>query len=344
MQKKHLKILVIRFSSIGDMVLTTPVVRALKQQLQAEVHYLCKNRFREILTPNPHVDRIYGIDKDLEEVLPRLREERYDYLVDLHKNLRSLRVRMALRRPYLSFNKVNLAKWLMVRLKWNRLPKLHLVDRYWQSLQSLGLKNDGRGLDYFIASDDQLSEHDLAALFAEAKIPYQAYIAFAIGAAHATKQLPESLISDICRQIKQPIVLLGGKREQALGKTIASQWKDRVINTCGQLNLGQSASILQQASKVISPDTGMMHIAAALGKEILVVWGNTIPNFGMYPYLRSSSPAFHSFEVNDLPCRPCSKIGFAACPKGHFRCMKDHNAASIAEKAKLSKFDDPNIS
>ncbi|MEM9823244.1 MAG: glycosyltransferase family 9 protein, partial [Bacteroidota bacterium] len=336
MLKKRLKILVVRFSSIGDMVLTTPIVRALKEQRQAEVHYLCKTRFREILQANPYLDRIYGIEKNIGEVLPELRLEQYDYLVDLHKNWRSLHLRLALRCPYLSFDKINVAKWLMVRLKWNRLPPVHLVDRYWTALQPLGIQNDGRGLDYFIASQDRIGNEELVKWFAQIDRAPSPYVAFAIGAAHATKQLPADLIAKICSQMTAPIVLLGGKREEALGAAIRAQWKDRVINTCGQLTLGQSAAFIEKATKVISPDTGMMHIAAALGKEIIVVWGNTIPDFGMYPYLPVQGPQYHSFEIKNLSCRPCSKIGFTSCPKGHFHCMNRQDARAIAHRAKIS--------
>jgi ADP-heptose:LPS heptosyltransferase len=149
------------------------------------------------------------------------------------------------------------------------------------------------------------------------------YIAFVIGAAHATKRLPTEKIVEICNQIKLPVLLLGGKEDMENGQLIENQTTGKVINLCGKLNLNQSASVVRQATKVVTHDTGLMHIAAAFRKDIISVWGNTIPEFGMTPYLPSEGSKI--FEVSSLKCRPCSKIGFDKCPKGHFRCMNDQN-------------------
>ena len=132
--------------------------------------------------------------------------------------------------------------------------------------------------------------------------------------------------------------MLGGKEDEQVGEEIASFFKvsaigsDRervlredlgkkaeVYNACGKFNLNQSASLLKEAVVVFSHDTGLMHIAAAFGKKIYSIWGNTIPEFGMYPYRTQ----FVIFENKKLKCRPCSKIGFDSCPKKHFKCMND---------------------
>ena len=140
-----LKILVIRFSSIGDIVLTTPVIRALKQQLPgARVHFLTKLRFEPVLKSNPYIDKLWLYDQNFNEIIPRLKAERFDYIVDLHKNFRSTYVRLLLGRPSGSFNKLNIRKWLIVNFKWNFLPGIHIVDRYFRAVQKLGVNNDGR--------------------------------------------------------------------------------------------------------------------------------------------------------------------------------------------------------
>ena len=320
-----MKILIIRFSSIGDIVLTTPVIRCLKQQAGAEIHYLTKKNFEKIVMSNPHVDRVFSIEKDISEVLTTLKSMNYDYIIDLHKNLRSLQVKRALSAKSYSFDKLNFEKWLMVNLKINILPSKHIVDRYLETVAHLGVKNDGQGLDYFIPKEDEI---DMASVAAEITPPY---IAFVIGAAHATKRLPVEKIVDICDKSTLPIVLLGGKEDAVNGALIASKSRHCVVDLCGKLNLNQSASVVKQAQKVITHDTGLMHIAAAFQKDIISVWGNTLPEFGMYPYLpqKSKSKDWTSFktdsnfiEVKDLPCRPCSKIGYNECPKGHFKCMK----------------------
>ena len=324
------KYLIIRFSSIGDIVLTTPVARALKEQAGAEVHYLTKASFQSVLKANPHVDRIHTIRKEVKEVLPQLRAERFDGIIDLHNNLRSRQVRLGLFSvPARGFNKLNLEKWLMVRLKINRLPKVHIVDRYLKAVAHLGVINDGKGLDYFIPPADELDagvfirSRGLDLVSNPDKMPPEAsYTAFVIGAAHATKRLPADKIIDFCRRIEGPVLLLGGPEDAETGKTIAAQAGEHVINACGRCNLNQSASLVRQAGLVITHDTGLMHIAAAFRKKIISVWGNTIPEFGMYPYYPAGMDLNTTLEVKGLPCRPCSKIGFGECPKGHFRCMR----------------------
>lgn len=316
------KILIIRFSSIGDIVLTTPVVRCLKLQSGAEVHYLTKRAYLPLLEANPYLDQVYSFEKKLEEVLPQLKKVRFDLIIDLHKNLRSLRVRFALGVQALSFDKLNFEKWLLVNFKINRLPAHHIVDRYLAAVAPLGVKNDGQGLDFFIPNS-------ISATPAE-PIPKPPYIAFAIGAAHATKRLPTEHLISVCKAIKKPVVLLGGKNEEEEGAQIARFAGDHVINACGKLSLHESATVIRDAEKVITHDTGMMHIAAAFQKKILSVWGNTIPSFGMYPYYGNHVNKNTIFEVSGLSCRPCSKIGFNHCPKGHFRCMKNQDVAAIA--------------
>lgn len=326
--KNPLKILIIRFSSIGDIVLTTPVIRCLKLQKKAEIHYLTKSSYASILKTNPHINKVWTLEKKVVEVIPDLKKEKFDYIIDLHKNLRSWQIKHALRIPTRSFDKINIPKWLMVNFKINRLPDVHIVNRYMATTQTFGVHNDGQGLDYFIPKKDEVQLKDFFLKQASTSTFHlykntQLYIAFAIGAAHQTKRLPTEKIIDICKKIKLPIILLGGKGEAVEGEEIVQKAGEHILNACGKINLHQSASIVQQAWKVITHDTGMMHIAAAFQKDIISVWGNTIPAFGMYPYYKKGVRNNITVEVKGLSCRPCSKIGYKKCPKGHFKCMED---------------------
>lgn len=321
-----MKILVIRFSSIGDIVLTTPVVRCLNRQKGAEVHYLTKKNFASILTPNPYISRVFAIEKDGKEVLPELVRENYDAVVDLHHNLRSLEIKLRLGKPATSFPKLNLEKWLLVRFGIDRLPRLHIVDRYLSTVQHLGVKNDGEGLDYFIPENEKINPQQLSPHL----LPGQ-YIAFVLGATHATKRLPREKMLEICQNTPRPMALLGGKQEMETGQWLAEKAGDTVQNLCGKLSLHQSASMVQQAAQVLTHDTGFMHIAAAFSKRIISVWGNTIPEFGMYPYYPQGVDLNTSVEVQGLSCRPCSKIGFDRCPRGHFKCMQDIDTQYIVK-------------
>lgn len=326
------KILIIRFSSIGDIVLTTPVVRCLKKQLGAEIHYLTKQSFAAVLAANPYLDKVWTFQKEVTEVLPQLRAEGFDVIIDLHHNLRSLRVRLALWKVRAhAFHKINFAKWLMVRWKINRLPDRHIVDRYLDTVRTLGVENDGAGLDYFIPAEAEIDTQAFLREHLPAELAAMPYIAFVTGAAHATKRLPESKIIAICQRLQQPVILLGGPDEATSGDRIAQASGAHVVNACGALKLNQSASMLRQAAKVISHDTGLMHIAAALHKDITSIWGSTIPAFGMYPYYPAAMQRNTSVEVQGLSCRPCSKIGFQACPKGHFRCMMEIEEGEVVD-------------
>jgi ADP-heptose:LPS heptosyltransferase len=324
------KILVLRFSSIGDIVLTTPVLRCLRRQNGASVHFLTKSAFASIPSANPHVERVWTFEKEVTEVLPQLKKERFDCVVDLHNNLRSLRVKWALGRPAHNFDKLNFEKWLLVNTGIDRLPDRHIVHRYMDAVRALGVSYDGQGLDYFIPPE---SEVDLKNIDPDLK-PEQ-YVAFAIGATHATKRLPLLKTIDLCRKVEGTVVLLGGKAEMEAGKAIADRVGKRIIDTCGQLNLHQSASLLRQSAKVLTHDTGMMHIAAAFQKKIVSLWGNTTPRFGMYPFYPEGMNRNTTVEVSGLSCRPCSKIGYAECPKGHFRCMNEIDPAAVAARLNL---------
>ncbi len=308
------KILIIRFSSIGDIVLTTPIIRCIKQQIKdVEIHYLTKNAHQNVIENNIYIDKCYLLDKSFNNILPALQKEKYDYIIDLHNNIRSKRVCLLLNAKSFTFNKLNIRKWLLVNFKFNTLPDIHLVDRYFKSIKSLGVVNDNKGLDYFIAEKDMVSINTLPATHRNG------YIGFVIGANYSTKRLPVSKIMSICRKIDKPIVLLGWKGDEGYGNQVWREVGDKVYNACGIYNINQSASLVQQADMIITHDTGLMHIAAAFNKKTISVWGNTVPEFGMTPYMNKE--LFTVVEVKDLPCRPCSKIGFQKCPQVHFKCM-----------------------
>jgi ADP-heptose:LPS heptosyltransferase len=312
-----MKFLIIRFSSIGDIVLTTPVVRCLKKQvLTAEVHYLTKSSFGAILTPNPYVDKVHYLQDDFDAMIESLRQEDFDYVIDLHHNLRTLKVKRALGKQSFSFNKLNIQKWLLTNFKVNRMPDVHIVDRYLETLSSFGVRNDGRGLDYFIPEEDKVKESDIPTSH------LAGYIGVVIGAALNTKKYPLHKLKELCAAIQHPLILLGGKEDAADGEAIAATDKAKIYNACGKFNLHESADLVRRAKLIVTHDTGLMHIASAFNKPIVSIWGNTVPEFGMYPYMPAGKNLYDIIEVKNLPCRPCSKIGYDKCPKGHFKCME----------------------
>ena len=319
------KFLIIRFSSIGDIVLTTPVIRNLRKKFPgAEIHYLTKKKYFPLLKANPYIDKIKLLEEDLSAIIEDLQREKYSEVIDLHHNLRTIRIKKALKKvPFHSFNKLNFKKWIYTNFKINMMPRKHIVERYMDTVSHLGVINDGKGLDYFIADEDRIKDDD---------IPFshsQGFVAIVIGAAHFTKKLPLNKLQELVAKINFPIILLGGQEDFEIGRQVAEADEVKIYNSCGKFSINESADILRRATLVISNDTGLMHIAAAFKKEIFSIWGNTVPSFGMTPYLTS----FREFQVNKLWCRPCSKTGFDKCPLGHFKCMQQQSTDAISEQA-----------
>lgn len=320
------KILVIRFSSIGDIVLCSPVVRCLKEQTDCQLHFLTKAGFNDIVQHNPHVDKVHLLKDNFQELIKELRKEQFDYIIDLHNNLRTSRIKFHLKVKSNAFNKLNWQKWLLVKFKINRLPDVHIVDRYIACADELGLINDGKGLDFHLPSGMRSAKELL-------QIDDSSYSAFVIGGQHSTKMLPKEKIFELLEKLDHRVILLGGPEDKEKGEWLESKLPGKVINAAGNFKLLESVQILKQASVVISHDTGLMHIAAAFKKPILSVWGNTVPEFGMYPYMADEASSI--YEVKNLSCRPCSKIGFEKCPKAHFNCMLQQDTVAIAERANL---------
>jgi len=321
------KFLIIRFSSIGDIVLTTPVIRCLRKQYpEAKIHYVTKKSYRTLLDSNSYIDKVHVIEKDISEVANELKDEDFDFVIDLHNNLRSNSLKRKLKKPAAAFPKLNWKKFILTNFKWNNMPDIHIVERYFEAVNSLHVKNDNEGLDYFIPTESIVNLSDYS-------IP-SGYTAYSIGAQYATKKLPNSKIIELINQLNTPIVLLGDKSDIQNAHEISAAC-EQTINLCGKLTLNESASVVQQANKIITHDTGLMHIASAFNKPIISIWGNTIPDLGMYPYMPKGKDLYAIHEV-DTKCRPCSKIGFQKCPKKHFRCMENQNIDSIIES--VNKF------
>ena len=335
-----MKILVIRFSSIGDIVLTTPVIRCLKNQIDGvEIHVLTKKKFSSLYKTNPYINKVYEYDDSLKKNIEELRLENYDYIFDLQKNKRSIRVTRALHKPHSSFPKLNFKKFLLTTFKINLMPDIHIVDRYFKAVEKLGVTNDYQGLDFFISEKNDYPLSELPEEF------QKGYHAFVIGGTYKTKILPAVKIVEIIQKLNEPVILLGGpddveRANEILDKISESQnlrisESQQLISLVGKINLEQSASIVKKAKSVLTNDTGLMHIAAAFHKNIVSVWGNTVPELGMYPYLPKEKEKCHIVECKDIKCRPCSKLGFKECPKRHFNCMMKIDCDIVVEKLKF---------
>ena len=326
-----MKFLVIRFSSIGDIVLATAAIRCLKLQVpDVVVHFLTRLSFKAVTEANPYIDKFFYLDHQLNTIIDDCKKENYDYIIDLHKNFRSFKVKQALGCKSLTYQKETFSKFLLTRLHINTMSGRHITDRCLDTLKPLGVVNDGQGLDYFIPETAVVKESELPAT-------HQAgFVAVVIGASYFTKKLPVDKLRQLCAAIHFPIILLGGKEDAAEGEAIASVDALKVFNACGKFSLHGSADLVRKSRLVISHDTGLQYIACAFNKKVLAIWGGTSPLLDVEPYygkLQNTETPYQNFIVPGLPCQPCSNYGLRKCPRGHFKCMKLQNVEAIAEKA-----------
>ena len=312
-----MKILIIRFSSIGDIVLTSPVLRCLAEQKKAELHFLTKPQFVSLVEHNIHIHRVHAF-AEFKETLASLKSQEFDLVIDLHNNLRSQKIKRGLAVKSYSYKKMSVKRFLLTKFKFDLLKGNHVVDRYFTAVKRIGVTNDGRGLDFYfpIQSLPDLPEK---------------FILIAIGTAHYTKNLPAKMIEELCFLYDLPIVLIGGKEHYNFISKINLPQDKQILNLVGKTSLLESAQIISNSSLVISPDTGMLHIAAAQKKPLVAVYGSTSSKLGFTPYMDKEK--YVIVENNDLSCRPCTKQGRSLCPKGHFKCMNDIKSSDIVDKS-----------
>lgn len=308
------KILIIRFSSIGDVVLTSPVVRMLATQIpNADIHYVTKQSFTSLVEYNPHISKIHVFTDNLHQLVLKLKQENFDYIIDLHNNIRSGRLRRKLGVKSLVYHKYSFEKWLYSAFRIDRLPRTHVVEKFLQAISKLNIRNDGQGLDYYFPPDLEvpvLPEDFIAG----------GYFIIALGAAHKGKQCPAAKHLEYITRVNGNFVLIGGENDRYLAEDLLNglpvEKSGRVINLCGRTGLHESASLIQNCTALITNDSGMMHIGAALGKKIISLWGQTIPEFGMYPYKPAAGSEILQPEMSRRN-RKISKLGNKPVGKSH---------------------------
>lgn len=319
------RILVIRLSSMGDIVLTTPVLRALHSQLHggAEVHMLVKESFAFLVQHNPHVDRVHTFRTTVQEALPALEQLEFDYVIDLQRNFRSRIVIRRLGALAFRFRKCNFIKWLWVNTGWRIRPIPHVVERYMETLSAFGVKDDGKGLDCVIPDQERVALDTLP------EAHRAGYVAMAIGGAHVGKRMTTGQWAAVCRLLDYPVVLLGGPEDAAAAAEIEALAGGKVWSGAGRLTVHQGADLMRQARVVVSGDTGMMHLAAALRCRIVSVWGCTVPGLGMAPW--RPHPGSVIIEPKGRRRRPCSKLGNRCRYGARNRCITAVDPEEVAE-------------
>ena len=289
-----LKILIVRFSSLGDIILTTPVIRCLKDQLNSDVHFITKFDYKHALENNPYLDKIYFFNESISEIISELRLEKYNYIIDLHNNLRSWGLRR-LGVNARSYDKYRIYRWMLLRFGIDFLPRDHVVDRYMKTVSFLGVVNDNKGLDYFFSKELNVDFN-----------VNQQFITWSIGSSYEQKKLSNRQIIDVCSRISLPVVLLGEEKDKVSAQHIIGSSKQNMYDFCGA-SLNESSYLVKNSVLTLTNDSAIMHIASAFNVPIISFWGCTKPILGFRPYMAHDN----SIEIisNRSNNRPCSKHG-----------------------------------
>ncbi|HVN48155.1 MAG TPA: lipopolysaccharide heptosyltransferase II [Bacteroidota bacterium] len=333
------KILIIRFSSIGDIVLATTLLRVARIKYpHAQIDFLTKREYSSLIRYNPNINNAYEFDSaggvsSLRKMKRKLLAEQYDLVIDIHNSLRSRYVRKGIARKIVTIKKHVLARMMLVKFKWNMYHHIvSVADRYIETLKEYGVHNDGKGLEIYIP--DQVRSGAADAVAALRLNGDEKVFGFCPAAKHATKRWPQDRFVELgialAQRWKAKIFLFGGPEDindcGAIANAINSATgKTSAENLCGKCSLLETAAMMKYCDVVVSNDTGLMHIAAAMKRKLVALFGSTVKEFGFFPVGTKSIV----LERTDLPCRPCSHIGRASCPQKHFKCMNDISVGAV---------------
>lgn len=331
------KILVIRFSSIGDILLASPLLRILRAKFpNAEIDFLVKKRFADLVRYNPNITQVLEFDekrglRDLRIHKEKIKNLHYDLLVDIHKNFRSAYVRYGAGARYVAkYSKMRLPRLVLIITKLNMYPRLMPVyKRYLLSVADFGMQDDNQGLEIFFPDEYHAIAHKklLENGFQNKKLK----IGLAPGAGYFTKRwLPDyyaELADKLAEDFDAEILLFGDRNDLCITRNITHQMNTPAIDMAGKLSILETAAALDKCDALVCNDTGLMHIGCALKKNVVAVFGPTTEELGFFPVGENTQVV-----QTNISCRPCSHVGSKHCPRGHFKCMKEITPNMVFEE------------
>jgi len=333
------KILIIRFSSLGDILLATPLIRVVRDAFpSARIDFLTKAEYRDVLKFNPHLSSVLELENSdfgsLREIGSRLRKEHYDLLLDIHNSLRSRYLRYRTRAAKTRVvNKRSVRRFFLVNLKWNLYRRIvSVADRYLETVGYLNLQHDGKGLEISLQEEIVGATTSILSKFHLDRCKY--VIGLVPTARHFTKRWPIEKFVELGVELAQRhhvrFLIFGGREDREYCSDLAQMINARsgasaAENLAGTLSLLETAAAFDFCDVIVSNDSGLMHLAAARKRKIIAIFGSTVREFGFLPYGTPHTVV----EVPGLKCRPCTPIGRSRCPKGHFRCMRDIHVRDV---------------
>ncbi len=332
------KILVVRLSSIGDIILTTPLLRSLKTKYPgAQITFLIKEQYKELLASSPYVDKLITFNKKdgfsgLTDIKNRLKEEKFDLFLDIHKNWRSRYLRLGIgAKKVTSYNKLIFKRTLLIWFKINLYGKIKPVyERYFDSVRDQGIKYDGRGTQIHVPD---AAVHKVKTVLEAAGYHFNGpLVILCPGATYFNKKWkPEGFVETaryLTREKSAFVVIHGGPEDKVLCSGIARTAGSGCVSLAGMFSLSESAALLKSATLVIANDSGLLHLAQSQKVPVVGIYGPTTRELGYFPVELNSTVV-----ETELSCRPCTHNGLDKCPKKHFRCMNDITAESVIKAA-----------
>lgn len=316
------KVLIIRLSSLGDIILTTPIIRALKNIYpNITLDFLVKEKYYDALRFNPHLNKIipFNANSSIKQIRGLIKKEKYDYVIDLHASIRSKLITFGLKAKTFSIKKNRIKKFLLVKFKINLLKNYSLIPEIYAKCIP-GLELDNYGAEIFLEKLPEIKEKENI-------------IGICPGAFHFSKSWGEKNYLDLIKfliKLNYKVALFGGKSDLELCERLSNHGKN-IVNYSTNDNLLEIAANMLKCKLILGNDSGLMHLAAALKLPVIVIFTSTVKNFGFEPYKAKS----HIIENNDIPCRPCSHVGLDKCPKGHFNCANSISPSDVFNKIKV---------
>jgi len=313
------KILILRFSSLGDIILTFPLISVLRRKYPSvEIHFATNEKYIPLLKMNPQINGFLTYKGEpLKTFRRKIKENKYDLIIDLHKNYKSIYSTHFTNSKVLRYEKDNFKKFLLVSFKINLTDVVTPVYK-----------------KYMLTLHDCLDEIDYRFMpteldFDRRRIVKPEYIVIAPSSKHFTKTFPKEKFEELIKNIKHHKIVLVGektKKDMSICRYLSST-SENIINYCGKVNYQALANVLYYSDVVICNDSGILHLSEALRKKVVAIFGSTVKEFGFYPQLEDS----RVLEVKNLICRPCTHIGRYKCPLKHFKCMNEINISDFSK-------------
>ncbi|MEO8199170.1 MAG: glycosyltransferase family 9 protein [Gemmatimonadota bacterium] len=317
------RILAIRFSSIGDILLTTPLLRAIRRRLpDAYLAMLTKDQFAPLVQDNPRLNDVITLGKDqsLASLAGDLRAKKFTHILDLHGSLRTRALRLLVPARWSGYHNHRVAREILIRFKRNLYPReIPVPERYFDAARELGVQPDGDPPEFFLREKAKTEASDW--LVAGGLPVDRGMVAIAPGAAHNTKRWPVEYWQSLAHSLTTrgvPIVVVGGPEDREIAQTVTASGEGGLaMNAAGQFGLQGTGALLGLSRALISGDTGVMHMATAVNIPVIALFGPTVRAFGFFPYSAQAVVL-----ERDLDCRPCTAWGTEHCPLGHHHCLR----------------------